>query len=247
MNLTGFFSEYPKVAIGFSGGVDSSYLAYAAKQSGANVLAIYFHSEFQPEFELKDAKRFCELYGIPLQIIEGSILNTPSVVANPTDRCYYCKRQIFGAISDYAKKVGFSVLLDGTNASDEVSDRPGMKALHELCILSPLRICGLTKDEIRRLSKEAGLFTWNKPAYACLATRIPHGQKITASLLQSVERCEMILFQMGFEDFRVRVREYGALLQVTEKDYSLATKKTEEIRRAFSPYFSNVILDTNTR
>lgn len=247
MNLTDFFSKYPKAAIGFSGGVDSSYLAYAAKQSGANLLAIYFHSEFQPEFELKDVKHFCDMYEIPLKIIESSILAEPAIATNPTDRCYYCKKQIFGEIAKYAHEAGFSLLLDGTNASDEITDRPGMKALEELCVLSPLRICGLTKEEIRRLSKEAGLFTWNKPAYACLATRIPHGQKITASLLHSVEECEKLLFQMDFCDFRVRVRDYGALLQVTEKDYCFAEKKIEEIRHAFSPYFSTVILDTNPR
>lgn len=247
MNLTDFFSKYPKVALGFSGGVDSSYLAYAAKQSGANLLAIYYHSEFQPEFELDDAKRFCQMYHIPLKIIEGSILTEHSVISNPTDRCYYCKKRIFGEISNFALQSGFSVLLDGTNASDEASDRPGMKALTELSVLSPLRICGLTKEEIRRLSKEAGLFTWNKPAYACLATRIPTGQKITDDLLKSVEHCEMLLFQMGFHDFRVRIRDYGGLLQVTAEEYSLAEQKIEEIRRAFSPYFSQVLLDTTTR
>lgn len=247
MNLTDFFSKYPKVALGFSGGVDSSYLAYAAKQSGANLLAIYYHSKFQPEFELDDAKRFCQMYHIPLKIIEGSILTEHSVISNPTDRCYYCKKRIFGEISNLALQSGFSVLLDGTNASDEVSDRPGMKALTELSVLSPLRICGLTKEEIRRLSKEAGLFTWDKPAYACLATRIPTGQKITDELLKSVEHCEMLLFQMGFHDFRVRIRDYGALLQVTAEEYSLAEQKIEEIRRAFSPYFSQVLLDTTTR
>ena len=105
----------------------------------------------------------------------------------------------------------------------------------------------LTKEEIRRLSKEAGLFTWNKPAYACLATRIPTGQKITDELLKSVEHCEMLLFQMGFHDFRVRIRDYGGLLQVTAEEYSLAEQKIEEIRRAFSPYFSQVLLDTTTR
>jgi len=247
MNLSDFFSKYPKVAIGFSGGVDSSYLAYMAKQLGTEVLAIYFYSEFQPAFELADAKRFCSMYHIPLKIIKGSVLSNPVITSNPDNRCYYCKKEIFRTISQTALHAGFSILLDGTNASDLSTDRPGMQALQELSVLSPLRLCGLTKDMIRNYSKDAGLFTWNKPAYACLATRVPVNTKITALLLQSVEVCECFLFSMGFHDFRVRVHANEALLQVLKDEYSLAENKIEEIRTAFSPYFSNVVLDSKTR
>lgn len=247
MNLYDFFTSHPRVALGFSGGVDSSYLAYTARKYADEVLAIYYKSEFQPEFEFQDALRFCDTYDIPLKIIHGSTLCDYRITANPADRCYFCKRQIFSAIQKEAVSEGFSILLDGTNSSDQASDRPGMRALQELSVLSPLRLCNLTKDDIRTLSKEEGLFTWKKPAYACLATRIPTGMTITAELLTSVETCESILFSMGFHDFRVRVREDHALLQVLSSEYDLAVVKMQEIRQQFFPYFSDVRLDSIVR
>lgn len=247
MTLFDFFKKYPRVAIGFSGGVDSSYLAYIAKQYAQDLIAIYYKSSFQPDFELEDAKNFCAKYQIPLTIINGDVLSNASISSNPKNRCYYCKKQIFSAIQKEAVTQGFSILLDGTNASDLVSDRPGMQALAELSILSPLRLCGLTKEEIRKHSHKAGLFTWNKPAYACLATRIPTDMHITPTLLHSVEACENILFSMGFTDFRVRVRKEYALLQVTSTDYSHAKKELESIQELFLPYFDKVLLDDTTR
>ena len=175
MDLQQFFKENPRVAIAFSGGVDSSYLLYAALRYGARVRAYYVNSAFQPRFELEDARRLAGDLHADLR----DVLSSPTVTANPPDRCYHCKRVIFRTIAAAAVEDGFPVLLDGTNASDDAGDRPGMRALRELSVRSPLRECGLTKDEIRRLSREAGLFTWDKPAYACLATRIPTGQPIT--------------------------------------------------------------------
>ena len=159
MELQDFFHEHPKAALGFSGGVDSSYLLWAARQCGADVRPYYIKTSFQPEFEFEDAKRFCTQHGIPLKILYGSVLNDNTIIDNPKNRCYYCKQRIFSAIQKEALTQGFPVLLDGTNASDEVNDRPGMLALKELHVISPLRLCGLTKKDIRLLSKEAGLFT----------------------------------------------------------------------------------------
>lgn len=247
MTLSDFFIEHPHAAIGFSGGVDSAYLAYCAKKYAQSVLAIYYKSEFQPEFEFEDAKRFCSQYKIPLKILYGSVLNDCTITDNPKNRCYYCKQHIFSAIQKEAHSQGFSLLLDGTNASDEADDRPGMLALKELHVASPLRLCALTKKEIRRLSKEAGLFTWDKPSYACLATRIPTNMKISAELLHSVESCEDILFSMNFHDFRVRVRDSYALLQVTEAEYPKALAELEIIQQAFAPYFPKTMLDSQTR
>lgn len=247
MILSDFFQQHPQAAIGFSGGVDSAYLAYCAKKYAQNMLAIYYKSEFQPEFEFKDAKRFCTQHGIPLKILYGSVLNDDTIIDNPKNRCYYCKQRIFSAIQKEALTQGFPILLDGTNASDEVNDRPGMLALKELHVISPLRLCGLTKKDIRLLSKEAGLFTWDKPSYACLATRIPTGMKITGELLHAIESCENILFSMGFSDFRVRVRDGYALLQVTESDYPKASASLDHIQQAFAAYFPKVVLDTQVR
>ena len=247
MELQGFFHEHPKAALGFSGGVDSSYLLWAARQCGADVRPYYIKTSFQPEFEFEDAKRFCAQHEIPLKILHGSVLKDNTIIENPKNRCYYCKQRIFSAIQKEALAQGFSVLLDGTNASDEADDRPGMLALKELHVLSPLRLCGLTKQDIRMRSKEAGLFTWDKPSYACLATRIPTGMKITGELLHAIESCENILFSMGFSDFRVRVRDGYALLQVTESDYPKASASLDHIQPAFAAYFPKVMLDTQVR
>ena len=138
-------------------------------------------------------------------------------------------------------------MLDGTNASDDEGNRPGMQALRELEVRSPLRECGLTKDEVRRLSREAGLFTWEKPAYACLATRIPTGTRITAGDLARVERAEDALSRLGFADFRVRLREDGARIQVTEAQMALARAKWEEILEQLKPDFTDVLLDQTPR
>lgn len=247
MILSDFFQQHPQSAIGFSGGVDSAYLTYCAKKYAQNMLAIYYKSEFQPEFEFEDAKRFCAQHEIPLKILHGSVLKDNTIIENPKNRCYYCKQRIFSAIQKEALAQGFPVLLDGTNASDEANDRPGMLALKELHVLSPLRLCGLTKQDIRMRSKEAGLFTWDKPSYACLATRIPTGMKITGELLHAIESCENILFSMGFSDFRVRVRDGYALLQVTESDYPKASASLDHIQQAFAAYFPKVMLDTQVR
>jgi uncharacterized protein len=205
LELLDFFNHNPRIAVAFSGGVDSSYLLFAAKTAGCNVRAYFIKSQFQPEFELDDAKRLADTLGIPLVIETLDVLNVPNIVQNPTNRCYYCKSAILLKLWELARADGIEVLCDGTNADDDENDRPGMQALREQVIVSPLRDCGLTKADIRRLSRQAGLFTHEKPAYACLATRIPTGVKITAELLAKIERAENILFGMGFSDFRVRV------------------------------------------
>lgn len=247
MTLYEFFKQYPKTAIAFSGGVDSAYLLYAAKAAGASVCAYYVKSEFQPQFELDDAVRLTRELDVKMRVIELSVLSVPYVKENPSDRCYYCKKAIFNAIADAAGQDGFSVLLDGTNASDDAGDRPGMRALKELAVLSPLRECGLTKDEIRRLSKEAGLFTWDKPAYACLATRIPTGEEIKKEKLQAVEKAEGFLFSLGFSDFRVRTREGHARLQLKEEQLGLLLENRRMILEKLKEYYKTVSLDLEVR
>ena len=214
MTLQKFFSDHPSAAVAFSGGVDSAYLLYAAKKYAKKVRAYYVNSEFQPSFELEDAKRFAAEWKADIRILALDVLSIPRIGANPPDRCYFCKKAIFTAIHSAAKADGFSLLLDGTNASDDDADRPGMRALAELSVLSPLRECGLTKQEIRRLSREAGLFTWDKPAYACLATRLPSGETITQEKLRAAEAAEAYLFSLGFTDFRVRSQDGNARIQL---------------------------------
>ena len=247
MDLREFFTQHPSTAIAFSGGVDSAYLLYAAKQYGARVKAYYVKSAFQPQFELDDAVRMAAELDVPLQILQADVLSSETVAANPANRCYYCKQLIFGKILKAAREDGFSVLLDGTNASDDASDRPGMRALEELRVLSPLRECGLTKAEIRRLSGEAGLFTWDKPAYACLATRIPTGEQITVEKLKATEEAEGFLFSLGFRNFRVRRFKNAARIQVPADQFGMLIEKREEILEAFRKNYEAVLLDLEAR
>ena len=247
MEIQDFFQQQSKVALAFSGGVDSSYLLYAAVKNGAQVQPYYVKTAFQPQFEYEDALRLASQLGIQVKTIQLNPLEDAQVAANPGNRCYYCKRHIFTAITNAARKDGFSVLLDGTNASDRVDDRPGMKALQELCVLSPLRLCGLTKDEIRRRSKEAGLFTWAKPAYACLATRIPTGTTITLEDLERTERCEAFLMQLGFSGFRIRLMDGCARLEMPEEQLPLLLSRRIEVLDRLKKDYQKVLLDLEVR
>lgn len=248
MTLQEFFGAHPKAALAFSGGVDSSYLLYAARQLGADVKAYYVKTAFQPEFEYQDALRLASQLGADIQVLTLDVLACPDVTVNPKNRCYFCKQHIFGNILRQAKADGYDTVLDGTNASDQVSDRPGMKALQEMKVLSPLRLTGLTKAEIRSLSQEAGLFTWDKPSYACLATRIPTGTEITGADLARTEWAEDHLMSLGFRD--LRVRQLGgdlALVQLPEAQMDNFLALRGEITRTLKTRYAGVILDMEAR
>lgn len=247
MTLEQFFQENPRCALGFSGGVDSAYLLYAGVKAGADIRPYFIKTAFQPAFELADAQKLAEGLGVEVTVLELDALADPRVAANPADRCYYCKQNLFRTLKDRAIADGYPVLLDGTNASDEAGDRPGMRALAELSVRSPLRECGLTKAEIRARSKEAGLFTWDKPAYACLATRVPAGEAITADLLARVEGAEDALFRLGYTDFRVRVFHGATRLQLPRGQMERAVREAEELRQALKPYFTPILLDLEGR
>ena len=247
MELRDFFQECPKVALGFSGGVDSAYLLYAALDHGAQVRPYFSKTAFQPQFELEDARRLCAQLGVELTVLELDVLQIPGVAENPPDRCYHCKRALFGRLRQQAQADGYTVLIDGTNASDDAGDRPGMRALGELSVRSPLRECGITKAQVRALSKEAGLFTWAKPAYACLATRVPTGEAITPETLRKVEAAEEALFSLGYSDLRVRVFHGAARLQLPGQQLEQAAKEREAISQALAPWFDTVLLDLKER
>lgn len=247
MTLEAFFKENPKTALAFSGGVDSSYLLYAAMQDGAEVRAYYVKTAFQPEFEYEDAMRLAKQLGTEVTVLRLDALCDPQVAANPANRCYYCKQNIFGSIWRAARADGFSVLLDGTNASDQADDRPGMKALRELKVRSPLREAGLTKAMIREKSRLAGLFTWDKPAYACLATRIPTGETITEEKLTRTEWAESYLMGLGFSDLRVRLLGSCARVQLPKKQQEAFLDRREEILAVLKTRYSGVLLDMEAR
>lgn len=247
MELQAFFEQNPRCALAFSGGVDSSYLLYAAQKYGCDIHAYFIKSSFQPQFELDDAHRLAEELHVPFTVVETDALQNAQVAANDSLRCYYCKTTLFTQLLDLAHKDGYPLLMDGTNASDSFEGRPGMRALQELNVRSPLRECGLSKSDVRRLSREAGLFTHDKPSYACLATRIPTGTAITEELLKKVETAENELFLMGFTDFRVRYFHDSAKLQLPENQLSMAIEKREALLSALSLYFKEVLLDLTPR
>ena len=247
MNLTQFWKENTKAAIAFSGGVDSAYLLYSAIQAGASVKAYFAKTVFQPAFELEDAQKLASQLGAEMEILTLDVLSVPMVAKNPKNRCYYCKTALFSAMTAAAKKDGFTLILDGTNASDDASDRPGMQALRELRVRSPLRECGLTKPEIRRLSREAGLFTHDKPAYACLATRIPTGDTITPEKLARTEEAEGYLHSLGLRDFRVRTLGNTARIQVTAFDLDTVLQNRQAILSHLNKLYSGVTLDLEVR
>ena len=229
-SLYEYLQKSPPFALAFSGGVDSAYLLYAAMKNHCQLTAYFIKTPFQPQFELDDALRLAEELSAPLKVLSLDILDREVIISNPADRCYFCKKALFTALTSQAKRDGYTLVFDGTNASDQTDDRPGMKALTELQVLSPLRECGLTKQTIRQLSKEAGLFTYDKPSYACLATRIPTGTRITGNLLNKIETCEQSLAHLGYRDFRIRLLDGCARLQLLESQFPQALRQKNQIR-----------------
>lgn len=247
MTLQEYFNANPKGALALSGGVDSAYLLHCAQAAGAQVQPYFAETQFQPAFERRDAAQLCSGLGLPLKVLALDVLADAQVRRNPPERCYYCKRKIFSAIAAAAAQDGYRLLWDGTNASDAVMDRPGMRALQELQVQSPLRLCGLTKAQIRAGAKAAGLPVWDKPAYACLATRVHPGMRITAENLARIERAEQALFTLGFRDFRVRQRGDTALLQLPQAQLPRALEQRKVLLQALRAEFSAAVLDLEAR
>ena len=247
MTLKEFFKANPKAALAFSGGTDSAYLLWAAVQAGAAVQPYFVRSAFQPRFELADAERLCAQLGLRLRVLDCDVLARPEIAANPPDRCYHCKRALFTRLLAAAREEGYPLVMDGTNASDPEDDRPGMKALRELGVRSPLREAGLRKCDVRRLSAQAGLFTAGKPSYACLATRIPTGEPITPGKLDAVEQGENYLMELGFRDFRLRTQGSTAKLQLREADLPLLLEHRQEILARLKEKYHSIVLDLETR
>lgn len=243
MELREFFERHPKCALAFSGGTDSALLLCEARRLGADVKAYFVKGPFQPQFELEDARRLAKELGAEMEVIETDVLALPEVAENGPRRCYYCKRAIFSLIFERARRDGYETVIDGTNASDQVDDRPGMQAIAELGVLSPLRMCGVTKAQVRELSAEAGLFTARKPSYACLATRVPTGTAITREALEKVERGEEALREMGFSDLRLRLEGTGVRLELPAAQLPAVVQNRERVLKALLPSFSRVTVD----
>lgn len=243
-----FFSTHPRLAVALSGGVDSAYLAWAARAAGCGVRAYTIRSAFQPAFELDDARAVAEWLDIPLTVLDEDLLSDQNVVRNGPGRCYHCKRRIFSRILAVARADGIQTVADGTNASDDAAGRPGMAALAELGVRSPLRECGVAKAVLREEARLAGLPVSDKPAYACLATRIPAGMPIDAGCLRRIEAAETALFELGLRDFRVRLAdEHTARIQVTADRMETLVRERGRVLARLSPCFRDILLDLNER
>lgn len=201
------------IAVAFSGGVDSSFLLKCAHDAlGDSALGVTARSSTYPARELAEATEFAKQYGIPHVIIDSEELDIKNYAQNPKERCYYCKNELFHRIRAVAEIHGIHTIAEGSNCDDLSDYRPGMRAVEEQGILSPLRQAGLFKEEIRRLSQEIGLATWNKPSFACLASRVPYGEAITREKLAMIEQAEQFLLDLGFT--QVRVRHHGNLARI---------------------------------
>ncbi|MFA5336160.1 MAG: ATP-dependent sacrificial sulfur transferase LarE [Candidatus Omnitrophota bacterium] len=210
-----------RVAVAFSGGADSSFLLRLLRDAFGcgNVLAVTVWSEFAPKAEIDEAARFVRLLGVKHSVVKVKLLSDPKIKANTSLRCYYCKKKIFSAIKKEAARNGYSVVVDASNRDDRKDYRPGRLALRELGILSPLESAGMTKADIRALSSKIGLSTWDKPANACLATRIPTGEPIAVKKLDSINAAEeMLRGRFGLRQVRVRCHGDIARIEVPRAD-----------------------------
>lgn len=211
--LCDYFLGQQRVAVAFSGGVDSTLLAVlAARTLGENAVAITVKSPYIPEWEMAEAKSLANEFGLNHEIIEVGV---PEIISsNPPQRCYLCKKEVFGRIITAAKARGIDSVVDGTNIDDLKDYRPGLKALAELGVESPLKLAAMTKQDVRELSRELGLPTWDKPAYACLLTRLPYGAPLEQRAFQMIEQAEVFMMKLGFRAVRVRKLDDLAKIEV---------------------------------
>jgi uncharacterized protein len=246
-NISGMESPYQQLVhhikalkravVAFSGGVDSSLLAYIAHEAlcgkpdgpdgkAGDLLAITIKTPYIPDWEIDEAQLFAQKYNINHEIIELEI--PAQIIQNPPDRCYLCKKEIFTAILNHAQKIGINTIIEGSNKDDVNDYRPGMRALKELNIASPLLELGITKKTLRELSRELGLPTWNKPAYACLLSRIPYHTKITAGELQRIAKAEVVLRELNISGSRVR--SHGDIARIEVPVTSFADLLKNDVR-----------------
>ncbi len=228
--------ELGSVAVAFSSGADSTFLLKVAKDVLKDrVIALTARSVLFPDREFKEAEAFCEGEGIRHVIVDAQVLSIEGFCGNPGNRCYLCKHDLFTRFLKAARESGIDNVVEGSNLDDEGDYRPGLAAVEKLGIKSPLRYASLTKNDIRQLSREMGLKTWDKPSYACLASRFVYGETISEEKLRMVDEAEQLLLDLGFRQMRVRIHGNIARIEVTPEDIAMliAEKNRERVCSSF--------------
>lgn len=245
--LRNYLESLRSIAVAFSGGVDSTFLLKVAQEVlGDRVIAVTAAPHSFPKRELAEAKTFCDEMGIRHFVCDFNELEIQGFCDNPPNRCYICKKELFGALIKKAEEQNIQTVADGSNMDDNGDYRPGMRAISELGVKSPLQEVGLYKEEIRKLSQEMGLPTWKKPSFACLASRFPYGELITEEKLAMVEQAEQWLFDQGFRQMRVRIHDKMARIEVLPEEFHKLTESAvrEELVEKLKFYgFTYVSMD----
>lgn len=246
LELKKYLSSLNSVAVAYSSGVDSTFLLKTAVDTlhRDNVLALTAKSHSFPKRELDESIQFCKSENIRQIVFESEELSIDGFSNNPPDRCYICKKELFLKIKGIARENNINAVVEGSNADDINDYRPGMRAVAELEILSPLKKVGLTKNEIRALSKQLGLKTWNKQSFACLSSRFVYGEKITVQKLDMIDKSEQLLLDLGFKQVRVRIHNDVARIEVLPNEIERVMQFKDTIYSRFKEYgFRYVTLD----
>lgn len=229
-HLLNILREIESAVIAYSGGVDSTFLLKAASLSGIKTIAVTGFSPTMPEEDFEETKKMAEAMGVPHVTIETSELEIDGFNKNPSDRCFHCKNELFGRLKDIAESESYRFILDGSNLDDLDDWRPGRKAAEKHGVRSPLTEAELRKEEIRNLSRELKLPTWDKPSSPCLSSRFPYGEPITVKALKQVEAAEKFLKSLGFREFRVRHHGDTARIEIRKDDFNNMLKPAIRIQ-----------------